>query len=542
MKRFGLFYFMIMLALSGCSSPLGDDGAGENDGSMAQNDGWDGLSAAVTSTQVISLRDMEGSKYVCAENGGSSSLVANRTAAGLWEQFALVNNLDGTVSLRSLANNRYVCAENGGSLPLIANRTEIGAWEKFYVVLNSDGTVSFRSVANNLYVCVEKKDGSQVLIANRPAIGPWEKFYQTAERYNPAKKKWTALVYMAGDNNLSGFTPGEIGEMMNAGSSADLNIVVLWDDGATRHGYYLVEKNNLVPLLELDPNVNMGNPATATLFIDYSIYYFPAEKYFFTYWNHGSGPDRSVQEPAMKGVCGDDNNDMLTDVEQRSIFTYFTGRIGKPVDIVGFAACSMGSAEIAYQYYGLADYMVACESLSYSAVWDFNFLTEAVRNPDITAAQLAAKVVDYWEAYESRSPNEADAIIAVYALRYMYYVRNFMDDFCITAMNSGIPASKFRDLKYLATSFPAHYIATDLSGYMNQVIASPDMSAELKTKAAMVNRCVSLVMSKEWHSPFFGDKVCGMAIVISPDTAVYQQSQFSIDSRWNEFLQFMFPN
>jgi hypothetical protein len=37
-----------------------------------------------------------------------------------------VNNGDGTFALLSNANNRYVTAENGGSSPLIANRTTVG--------------------------------------------------------------------------------------------------------------------------------------------------------------------------------------------------------------------------------------------------------------------------------------------------------------------------------------------------------------------------------------------------------------------------------
>ena len=82
----------------------------------------------------VALRSKATGLYVCAENAGSSTLIANRAAAGAWETFALITNADGTVSLRATVNNKYVAAENAGAGALIANRDAIGAWEKFDLV------------------------------------------------------------------------------------------------------------------------------------------------------------------------------------------------------------------------------------------------------------------------------------------------------------------------------------------------------------------------------------------------------------------------
>jgi hypothetical protein len=73
-------------------------------------------------------------QLVCAENAGSSSLIANRTAVGLWEEYLLLWNSDRTFSLQARVNNRFVAAENAGGSPLIANRTEVGLWERFYLI------------------------------------------------------------------------------------------------------------------------------------------------------------------------------------------------------------------------------------------------------------------------------------------------------------------------------------------------------------------------------------------------------------------------
>src|SRR5205085_1782784 len=55
--------------------------------------------------------------YVTAENAGSSPLIANRSAIGLWEQFQLIDLGNGYVAFQSMVNGLYVCAENAGASP-----------------------------------------------------------------------------------------------------------------------------------------------------------------------------------------------------------------------------------------------------------------------------------------------------------------------------------------------------------------------------------------------------------------------------------------
>ncbi|MFD6304377.1 hypothetical protein ACFWFF_15095 [Streptomyces sp. NPDC060223] len=55
----------------------------------------------------------------------------NRTCVGTWEKFTLVDAGNGNVALRAQADNLYVCADNAGTSPLIANRTAVGTWEQF---------------------------------------------------------------------------------------------------------------------------------------------------------------------------------------------------------------------------------------------------------------------------------------------------------------------------------------------------------------------------------------------------------------------------
>lgn len=125
--------------------------------------------------QRISLKAKANSQYVCADNGGASALIANRTSVGSWEQFDVVDAGSGQIALKAFANGNYVSTANTGASPLVAGAGAIGSWEKFNWIANSDGTISLKAASNGQYVCADNS-GASPLIANRSGIGDWEKF------------------------------------------------------------------------------------------------------------------------------------------------------------------------------------------------------------------------------------------------------------------------------------------------------------------------------------------------------------------------------
>jgi hypothetical protein len=133
------------------------------------------VSGGAQSGTVVSLRARANGEYVTADNAGASPLIANRTAAGSWEQFDLLDQGGGNIALRAHANSRIVTADDAGASPLIANRTAVGPWETFQLVHNANGTVSLKAQANGAYVTAENA-GAAALIADRAAIGSWEQF------------------------------------------------------------------------------------------------------------------------------------------------------------------------------------------------------------------------------------------------------------------------------------------------------------------------------------------------------------------------------
>jgi hypothetical protein len=134
------------------------------------------LNVQNTTQSNYSFKSMINNLFVCADNGGASPLIANRTAADTWEMYTMLFNADGTVSLKSAINGLYVCADNIGASPLIANKTAIGIWERFDMIVDPYyWTISLKSKANNQYVSADNA-GASPLIANKTAIGTWESF------------------------------------------------------------------------------------------------------------------------------------------------------------------------------------------------------------------------------------------------------------------------------------------------------------------------------------------------------------------------------
>ncbi len=212
-------------------------------------------------------------------------------------------------------------------------------------------------------------------------------------------KKWTVMVWMAGDNNLEDFGGLDLKEMKQVGSNDDLNIVVQFDrmsDQNTRR-YYVQQGTSAEAdvVQELGPT-NTGDPAVATGFFTWAIQTYPAEHYLAVLWNHGSGIDetdiyktvsarglqvrRKVRKSSteiprshvrsvvsrryrqslfsttidnalsFRAIALDDTaRDFLDNIELKRVFTSLKRKTRRKIDVIGFDACLMNMVEIAYQ-------------------------------------------------------------------------------------------------------------------------------------------------------------------------------------------------
>ncbi|HEX9670744.1 MAG TPA: hypothetical protein VGC93_14830 [Thermoanaerobaculia bacterium] len=125
-------------------------------------------------------------QYVVAENAGGGVINANRTAAGPWETFTLVDRNGGLLqsgdSVHLYTWDWWVLqAPGGGGGTLVGSGTMPHGWETFVIqkvggsgtILNGN-QVALRTFSGH-YVVAEGGGGG-VVNANRVAIGPWETF------------------------------------------------------------------------------------------------------------------------------------------------------------------------------------------------------------------------------------------------------------------------------------------------------------------------------------------------------------------------------
>ena len=221
----------------------------------------------------------------------------------------------------------------------------------------------------------------------------------TATSAKPAK--WTFMVYIAADDStLEEAAIGDFLEMASVGSNDNLNIVVQLDripGDDKAYGDWTDCRRFLVTegLTPADGNeimnigeVNMGDPATLVGFVEWAASNYPAEKYALIISSHGKG---------WSGCCWDEtsDDDNMDLAEMRSALSGISAFIGRPLDVIGFDACLMGTTEVAYEVHDYTSVMVASEQPEPLSGWPYDAIfTQLTATPDINAAELATTIVD----------------------------------------------------------------------------------------------------------------------------------------------------
>ncbi len=125
-------------------------------------------------------------QFVTAERNGGGAVNANRTEAGAWEHFQLVDTdggcveADDTVYIHT-SDNFYLRAEGGGGSTLDATGAQAGPWERFTLRRHGGGG----AVRSGDYVTLQAPSGHYIVAetggggavnADRDTAGAWERF------------------------------------------------------------------------------------------------------------------------------------------------------------------------------------------------------------------------------------------------------------------------------------------------------------------------------------------------------------------------------
>jgi hypothetical protein len=256
--------------------------------------------------------------------------------------------------------------------------------------------------------------------------------------------KWTVMVYLAGDNNLSEECVFALTEMKKAGISDDIEVFAQFDprddflptqryqinrrgqgsehgpltEDIIDHVPFKKESSKCKPMRPLNGDRTVGegesytgDPAGLYNFIGYCVEFHPAEHYLVVVCGHGAGiqKDYLLKDESPDGY--------LTLCELRKVFKWvnenFTDAKGEQlvIDILGLDACLMSMAEICYELKGLVKVAVGSESYSPAAGWPYRQIlgklvawsasqSNSQTTPDVPA-QVARSIVDEYVAFYS---------------------------------------------------------------------------------------------------------------------------------------------
>jgi hypothetical protein len=261
-----------------------------------------------------------------------------------------------------------------------------------------------------------------------------------------AKKKWTVMVYLAGDNNLDRNGVADIREMKKTGSTPDINVLAQFDRaGAGKQTKrYCLQKGTTLDndALKTLGETNTGSPEALSDFIRWGLAKYPADHYLLVLWNHGQGWDDTdiyagergararLTRPgrirhsffrttvanaarlaadnshAARAILLDDNaKDFLDNIELKKVLESAKATLGRKLDIVGMDACLMSMAEVGYQMRESVSYTVGSEQTEPLDGWPYDTILSALaKQPSTTPQELCKLIVkNYIASYRKSS-------------------------------------------------------------------------------------------------------------------------------------------
>ncbi len=372
---------------------------------------------------------------------------------------------------------------------------------------------------------------------------------------------WLFMVYLDADNNLESAGIDDMNEMEVAGSTDDVAIVVQMDRAerdyaddttngnwtGTKRLYVTQDTDQLIinsPVIEDLGEVNMGDPATLTSFIEWAVANYPAQHYALVLWNHGSGwRGRDSDGEAVKSICVDDESgDELTMTELRSALNAANLSTGKTLDIVGFDACLMQMVEVAYQVMGsasrpLVDITVGSEETEPGDGWDYAAtLTALTADPTMTPAELGTQIVnDYVISYSSSWDITQSAV----DLDYMEALATAVDSFAVAMTNAPGDWTAISTARSSAQEY-YYYYYIDLYHFAQLVNQDATISQAVRDAASDVMTAITNAVIAEGHTASVGNSH-GLSIYYPETSANYYSDYetdvlFTNDTHWDEFL------
>lgn len=231
-----------------------------------------------------------------------------------------------------------------------------------------------------------------------------------------AKAKWTYMIYMASDNDLESFQLEDVNELLKAGSTSDVNIVLFCDrhdsgdelDGFSDQGaggtkdwqtakVFLVQKGRLKEIADFG-EADTTDPSTLSRFIRFAATTFPSEKFGLMMNDHGQGWNGGFFDETSKI-----ESDQLTVTEIQSAIKENIVLTGK-YELIGFDACLMASFETAHALAMYGKVLIASEEVVPGHGWFYTTPFQALgKKPSMSGKELALEASKAFMSFYANS-------------------------------------------------------------------------------------------------------------------------------------------
>lgn len=217
-----------------------------------------------------------------------------------------------------------------------------------------------------------------------------------------AQKPWTFLVYMAAANDLNPFVSLDLQEMMEAGSNANINIIVyltMQEEDQPKITKKLYIKKGSMRQIGESMVRDSGDAATLQEALQWACVDYPADHMAVVLWSHGSGL-LNRKKVISKGVCYDfDTGHYLTDCDCLQAFAWARDalRCGKKFDVIAFDAPLLASLEMAYTLSSCANYMIASEGTVPGRGYEYAHILHQFETKSCEPLFLAQSIVNAYK-------------------------------------------------------------------------------------------------------------------------------------------------
>jgi hypothetical protein len=247
---------------------------------------------------------------------------------------------------------------------------------------------------------------------------------------------WTVLHYSMADTNLEPFMVSDVTELGEVGSNENLHIRELMDRSAEYGDDELLDQGSWVGARVLDlgapgtselvedlGDVDSADPAVLAAFIADGIEANRAGHYALVISDHGA---------SWPGIGPDEGSDydVLDLAELTEAISSGLQQAGvDKLDLLGFDACLMANYEVASAVAPLADRLVASQELEPGHGWDYRALDVLADDPDTTADELGAGLIDGFAAQAAEQGTQDQITLAMVDLTRMDAVDEAVSDF-----------------------------------------------------------------------------------------------------------------